>query len=148
MLGREGRVPRQLSSWCFYLWGTYICEARSLLALLQRAFLCGIWPCRVRMTLRYLTKSESWYLCAGLGNDKAGASARKTCLWLDDLLSQLKDGKVPLTAPSQDFSTCLIPSLFKKAFKHIPDLKHMLNSSWLQFIQGAEQHMMSGHWLC
>lgn len=59
VLGREGRVLRQLDIWCSYLLSACICEAHSILVLLQRDFLHGLWPCRLRMTLRYFTKLES-----------------------------------------------------------------------------------------
>lgn len=39
--------------------------------------------------------------------------------------------KWPLTALSQDFSMGLTSSLFKKVLRHVPDIKHMLDSPCL-----------------
>lgn len=119
MLGREVRVHRQLNIWCSYLLSAFICEAQSILALLQTAFFCVIWSCRLRMSLHYFIKSESWYLCTGQGNDKVKASAGKALLWLDDLLSQLKEGKPAFSSPK-------------------PALQHMLNSIIVQ--ENAQAH--------
>lgn len=115
LLGRrEGAQAAErlvlLSCECSYLWSSQHSCA------LTRAFLRGIWPCRLRMSLLYFTKSERWYLCTGLGNDKVDVPAGKAHLCLD-CLSQPKEGKVAFNSPK-------------------PGLQHGLNSIIAQ--EGAQ----------
>lgn len=111
--GERRKLLRQLST--TYLSSTSVFESRCVFVLFQRASLHWIWPHRMRVSPQDFTKSESWYSHVARGNRKADASTGKICLWWEG------------TAPSKDFSTCLIPSLFQKALKHIPDLKCLLD---------------------
>lgn len=99
-----------LSAECLYLWSSQHSCA------LTRDFVRGIWPCRQRMSLLYFTKSERWYLCTGLGNDKVDAPAGKAHLCLD-YLSQLKEGKVAFNSPQTGLQHGLTPSLSKKVLR-------------------------------
>lgn len=99
--GGEGgrKVHIQLNICCSYLSSAPIFEACYVLALLQRAFLQGMWPRGPRVTPQDFIKSERRCSWAGLGNYKEGASSGQTYLWLGDLLSQLKEGDVAQSNP-------------------------------------------------
>lgn len=108
----ERREHRQLSVWCSYLVSAYICEAHSILLLLQEPFFVGSGPADRECPSSVFTKSERWYLCTGLGNDKVDVPVGKAHLCLD-YLSQLKEGKAAFNSPK-------------------PGLQHGLNSIIVQ----------------